>query len=33
MKIAIKGHRTRGREVIEILESLGGKQGPPLFTR
>lgn len=27
MKIAIKGHKTRGPEVIDILESLGGKQG------
>lgn len=25
MKIAIKGHPTRGKEVIQILESLGGK--------
>ena len=24
MKIAIQGHRTRGKEVIQILESLGG---------
>ena len=26
-KLAIKGHATRGREVIEILEMLGGKVG------
>ena len=26
MKIAIKGHSTRGKEVIQILESLGGKK-------
>ena len=26
MKIAIKGHPTRGKEVIQILESLGGKK-------
>lgn len=25
MKIAIQGHPTRGKEVIQILESLGGK--------
>ena len=25
MKIAIQGHSTRGNEVIQILESLGGK--------
>ena len=25
MKIAIKGHASRGKEVIQILESLGGK--------
>lgn len=25
MKIAIKGHESRGKEVIQILESLGGK--------
>ena len=25
MKIAIQGHPTRGHEVIQILESLGGK--------
>ena len=25
MKVAIKGHLTRGKEVIQILESLGGK--------
>ena len=25
MKIAIKGHKSRGKEVIQILESLGGK--------
>ena len=25
MKITIKGHPTRGKEVIQILESLGGK--------
>ena len=24
MKIAIKGHKSRGKEVIQILESLGG---------
>ena len=27
MKIAIQGHPTRGKEVIQILESLGGKNG------
>lgn len=27
MKIAIQGHPTRGNEVIQILESLGGKNG------
>lgn len=27
MKIAIEGHSTRGKEVIQILESLGGKNG------
>ena len=27
MKIAIKGHPTRGKEVIQILESLGGNNG------
>ena len=25
MKIAIRGHESRGKEVIQILESLGGK--------
>lgn len=25
MRLAIKGHPTRGKEVIEILEMLGGK--------
>jgi hypothetical protein len=25
-KLAIKGHETRGKEVIEVLEMLGGKQ-------
>ena len=25
MKFAIKGHKSRGKEVIQILESLGGK--------
>ena len=25
MKIAIQGHPTRGKEIIQILESLGGK--------
>ena len=25
MKMAIKGHASRGKEVIQILESLGGK--------
>lgn len=27
MKLAIKGHETRGKEVIKLLEMLGGKQG------
>lgn len=27
MKIAIVGHKTRGREVIKLLESLGGRRG------
>jgi hypothetical protein len=27
MKIAIKGHESRGKEVIQILESLGGVNG------
>ena len=26
-KLAIKGHPTRGKEVLEILEMLGGKNG------
>ncbi len=26
MKIAIKGHPTKGKEVIQILESLGGRK-------
>ena len=26
MKIAIQGHPTRGKEIIQILESLGGKK-------
>ena len=26
-KLAIKGHKTRGKEVIELLEMLGGKNG------
>ena len=30
MKIAIKGHESRGKEVIQILESLGGKNSIPL---
>jgi hypothetical protein len=25
MKIAIQGHPTRGKEVIQLLESLGGE--------
>lgn len=31
-KLAIKGHATRGKEVIEILEMLGGKQGYEICT-
>jgi hypothetical protein len=30
MKIAIRGHKSRGKEVIQILESLGGKNNCPL---
>ena len=30
MKIAIQGHLTRGKEVIQILESLGGKNASKL---
>jgi hypothetical protein len=30
MKIAIQGHPTRGHEIIQILESLGGKNDCPL---
>lgn len=29
MKLAIKGHQTRGKEVIELLKSLGGKEPAP----
>lgn len=29
MKLAIKGHPTRGKEVIELLEMLGGKEPAP----
>jgi len=25
MKIAIRGHKSRGKEVIQILKNLGGK--------
>lgn len=32
MKIAIQGHPTRGKEVIRILESLGGKNTEKLRT-
>lgn len=31
MKIAIQGHLTRGKEVIQILENLGGKNKYRLF--
>lgn len=31
MKLAIKGHPTRGKEVIELLEMLGGKNNLGLF--
>lgn len=31
MKIAIQGHFTRGKEVIQILESLGGVNACPLY--
>ena len=30
MKVAIQGHPTRGKEVIQILESLGGRNGHKL---
>lgn len=33
MKIAIQGHPTRGREIIQILESLGGKNTTELNGR
>ena len=33
MKIAIQGHPTRGKEVIQILESLGGKNQEELTGR
>ena len=33
MKIAIQGHSTRGKEVIQILESLGGKNRGDLTGR
>lgn len=33
MKIAIQGHSTRGKEVIQILESLGGKSRGDLTGR
>lgn len=33
MKIAIQGHPTRGKEVIQILESLGGKNREELTGR
>jgi hypothetical protein len=33
MKIAIQGHRTRGYEVLQILESLGGKKRADLTGR
>lgn len=29
MKLAIKGHPTRGKEVIELLEMMGGKEPAP----
>mgnify|MGYP003299014188 CR=1 FL=1 len=32
MKIAIRGHKSRGEEVIKILEMLGGKQGYEICT-
>lgn len=31
MKLAIKGHPTRGKEVIELLEMMGGKNNLGLF--
>ena len=31
-KIALKGHATRGKEVIEILEMLGGKNPNSVYS-
>lgn len=33
VKLAIKGHKTRGKEVIEIFEMLGGKNNLGLFAK